>query len=56
MGQIADKEKRRLMAEDGKIRVGSLVVVGTKSGTFTAEVRKIAKKDITIRPITKRLR
>ena len=37
--------------EKGPIKVGSIVVVGSQRGTFLAEIKKITKKDILIRPV-----
>ncbi len=57
MIEPTETEKRQLDAQpDESLRVGSLVVVGTKRGTFVAKVRKITKRDIVIRPISRPVR
>ena len=38
------------------LQIGSLVVVGTKRGTFVAKVRKITKRDIVIRAVSRPVR
>jgi hypothetical protein len=46
----------REIQSDRSLKVGSKVVVGTPQGSFVAEIRKITKKDLVIRPITRPIR
>jgi len=38
---------------DRPLQIGSVVVVGTTQGTLFAKVKKIAKKDLTLRLLLK---
>lgn len=46
-------EAEKQVGTQSKLRVGSVVVLGTASGSFICKVKKLTKKDIVLRRITK---